>query len=179
MAALSKETKLNISVVIDCVDKQDVALARRLFAKDVEDAMKNEFKDEANFCRLIRNWFDAEDEPAIPAETRCRYRLELRKWLLDGYDIGSFPPPTRYVRGIPIVTFEALVSHNERKLQLFNYVPGNAYNVRATGSQEVEQFFSTFRDLDPSGKGTPKPDAIPEMMRTVIEIENFRLNPEK
>lgn len=62
---------------------------------------------------------------------------------------------------------------------MYDHGPGNTYNARATGSQEVEQFFSTFRDLDPTGKGTPKPDVIPDMMATVVEINNFRLNPDK
>ncbi|MEW8547710.1 MAG: hypothetical protein AB2693_29735 [Candidatus Thiodiazotropha sp.] len=97
---------------------------------------------------------------------------------MQDYKIGKFPPPTRYVRGIPIVTFEALIVHVERKLQLYAFVPDHMYNVRATGSQEVENF-STFRDLEPTGKGIPKPDIIPEMMAAVAEVDNFRLNPEK
>lgn len=179
-AALSTQTKLNVSVVVDCVDKQDVALARRMFASDVESVMESHgYSSEAEFCKLVRNWFDAEDEPAIPADTRCQYRLDFREWLLQTYPFGLFPPATRYVRGVPIVSYEALILHTERKIQLYDHVPGNSYNVRATGSQEVEQFFSTFRDLDPTGKGTPKPDVIPEMMATVVEIDNFRLNPDK
>nr|XP_022290428.1 uncharacterized protein LOC111102067 [Crassostrea virginica] len=150
-----------------------------MFALDVENAMPCEYKIEAQFCRLLRNWFNAEDEPGIPANIRCQYRLHMRQWLLEGYPLGQFPPVTRYVRGIPIVSYEALVLQCERKLQMYDHVPGNTYNARATGSQEVEQFFSTFRDLDPTGKGTPKPDVIPDMMATVVEINNFRLNPDK
>lgn len=114
IAALSKQTKLNISVVVDCVDKQDVTLARRVFAEDVEKVIaENGFGEEALFCRLIRLWYNAEDEPAIPAIERTKRRLDLLNWLLDGYRIGKFPPPTRYVKGIPIVTFEALVCNIE------------------------------------------------------------------
>ncbi|KAH3882977.1 hypothetical protein DPMN_006924 [Dreissena polymorpha] len=53
------------------------------------------------------------------------------------------------------------------------------YNARATGSQEVEQFFSTFRDMDPTSNGTPKPDSIPGMMVAVAEIDSFRLDHHK
>lgn len=180
IAALSKDTKLNITIVVDCVDKQDVALARRVFAEDVESVLqKHNFVQEAKFCRLIREWFDAEDEPSLSAIERCRRRLELRKWLLEGYRIGKFPPHTRYVKGIPIVTYEALITHLERKIQLFAYVPDSKYNVRATGTQEVEQFFSAFKDMDPSGSGTPKPDVIPEMIAAALEIDNFKLDPQK
>ena len=77
------------------------------------------------------------------------------------------------------MTYEGLVVNIERKLQIYGFVPGHAYNVRAMGSQEVEQFFSTFRDMDTSGNGSPEPDAIPNMMSTVVEINNFRLDPDK
>ncbi|MEW8548750.1 MAG: YqaJ viral recombinase family protein [Candidatus Thiodiazotropha sp.] len=180
IAALSPETNLNITLIIDCVDKQDVGLARRVFANDVEENMyKQGYHKEAKFCKLLRRWFESEDEPAIPAKERCQRRLELLNWLLAGYDIGKFPPPTRYVKGIPITTYEALVVHLERKIQLFSFVPESMYNVRATGTQEVEQFFSSFREMDPSGTGTVKPEIIPGMLASASEIDNFRLNPNK
>ncbi|KAH3848086.1 hypothetical protein DPMN_090434 [Dreissena polymorpha] len=169
---------LNITVVIDCVDKQDVTLARRVFAEDVETVIaESGFKLEAQFCRLIRRWYDAEDEPAVPAVEMCRRRYELLQWLRDGYQLGIFPPPTKYVKGIPIITYEALIAHLVTKLQLFARVPHCKYNVRATGTQELEQLFSSFRDVDPSGTGTVKPDVIPRMLASAIEVDNFRLNP--
>lgn len=53
------------------------------------------------------------------------------------------------------------------------------YNVRALGTQEVEQFFSTVRDLDPSGLGTPKPDDIPSMIAAASLLDNTRMNPNR
>lgn len=88
-----------------------------------------EFTAEAEFCRLLRKWFEAEDETSIPAVGRCRRRMDLRQWLLKDYKIGTFPPPTRYVRGIPIITFEGLVTHIGRKIQLYSFVPKEMYNV--------------------------------------------------
>lgn len=71
-AALSSNTKLNIAVVLECVDKQDVGIACGVSAEDVELKMEEEFPAEAEFCRLLRKWFEAEDEPSIPAVERCR-----------------------------------------------------------------------------------------------------------
>ena len=178
-AALSKDTLLNISVIIDCIDKQDVALARRVFAEDVQACMLTEYPKEAAFCEMIRQWFEAEDEPGIDAIERCRRRLVLRDWLLEEYNCSKFPPPTRYIRGIPRQTFESLLTHIERKIQLYSFVPDKGYNVRAIGSQPVENFFSTFRDMDPTGQGTPKPDAIPDMMSSAAEIDLIRLDPDR
>jgi len=45
------------------------------------------------------------------------------------------------------------------------------------GSQEVEQVFSTMRDLDPSGLATPKPDVIPSIMATPSLLDNTRMDP--
>lgn len=179
IAALSPYTSLNISLILDCVDKQDVALARRVFAEDVQEQMTEEYHEEAKFCQLIREWFDAEDEPGLTARQRCQSRLALRKWLLDGYHINVFPPPTRYVKGIPIQTYETLLTHIERKIQIYSFCPGQTYNARAISSQQVENFFSAFRDLDSTGKGTPKPDSIPKIMKAVAEIERFRVDPNR
>ena len=178
-AALSKDSMLNISVIVDCIDKQDVALARRVFAEDVQSCMLPDNPKEAAFCEMIRQWFDAEDEPGIDAIERCRRRLVLRDWLLEEYNCSVFPPPTRYVRGIPRQTFEALLTHIERKIQIYSFVPGKGYNVRSIGSQPVENFFSTFRDMDPTGQGTPKPDAIPDMMSSAAELDLIRLDPDR
>ena len=179
-AALSPDTSLNIALVTDCLDKQSVSIARRVFALDVQKYLEQtgKYNKEAQFCALIRDWFDSIDEPKLAAAERIRRRLALRDWLLEGYTIGNFPPQTQYVKGIPIVTFEALVVHIERSIQIYPFLH-NSYNPRTLGSQEVEQFFSTFKDMDPSGSGTPKPDAIPGMLRAAVELDNFRLDPDR
>jgi hypothetical protein len=160
--------------------QQEVSLARRVFAKDVQEhQISNGYFEEAKFCQLVRKWFDAEDEPGFTAHERCRTRLAFREWLLSGYDENIFPPPTRYMKGIPILTYEALLTHMERKIQIYLYCPDQTYNTRAISSQQVENFFSTFRDLDSTGKGTPKPDSIPKMMKAVAEIESIRLDPNR
>ena len=180
VAALSPETNLNIAVVTEAIDKQSVAFARSLFDESVEKVMSQAgYHEEEVFCRLIRNWFNSEDEPGMPSSERCQNRLALREWLLHGVDFSQFPPPTIYIKGIPIITYEALLTHCERKVQMYPFCPRGTYNVRATGSQEVEQFFSTFRDLDPHGAGTPRPDDLPLMMGTAVELDNFRIDPNR
>ena len=179
-AAISDCTQLNIAIVKECIDKQSVPFAQRMFGYDVEQFMRqNEFTKEADFVKIIRDWFEAEDSPGIPAKERCKRRLSLRDYLLEGVNFSMFPPVTQYMKGIPIVTYEALLVHLERKLQIFEYIPGHRYNVRALGTQEVEQFFSTIRDMDPSGLGTPKPDDIPGIMATAAYLDNTRMNPDR
>ena len=116
-AAESESTMLNVAIVIECVDKQSVAYAKRVFAEDVELFMRcKEFEKEAEFVRLIRRWYEAEDDSNLSAFDRCRRRIELRTWLLEEVDLAYFPPANQYVKGIPIVSYEALLVHIERKL---------------------------------------------------------------
>ena len=50
-------TKLNLSMVEDLIDRQSNAFARRTFPEEVEQQMRiNGDVEEAEFCRLIRNW---------------------------------------------------------------------------------------------------------------------------
>ena len=53
VAALFPETKLNIAVIVECVDKQDVGIARRVFAEDVGDEMRDVYPSEAQFCLFL------------------------------------------------------------------------------------------------------------------------------
>ena len=59
----------------------------------------------------------------------------------------------------------------------------SAYYYSRTVATEIlvymlnyENFFSTFRDMDPTGQGTPKPDAIPDMMSSAAELDLIRLD---
>lgn len=133
---------------------------------------KNNYLEEANFCRLIRRWYEGEDEAGISAKSRCERRLELRKWLLET-EFSKVPTPSMYIRGIPCVTYEGLLLNCERKIQMYTW--NQCYNPRAAGTQEVEQFFSLFRDLDPAGSGKPRPDDIPAIINRVIELDKYKL----
>lgn len=65
--AKSNETRLTLPFVEDLIDKQSVANARTHFSQEVEDWMKkNEYIKASNLTRLIRNWYEASDNPGIP-----------------------------------------------------------------------------------------------------------------
>ena len=72
-------------MVTDLPDKQGIGVALTTFSAEVEQSM--------------RNWWIAEDEPGIPAMDRVRYRIELKDYLLEHVDFGSFPPFTPYLKG--------------------------------------------------------------------------------
>ncbi len=92
--------KLKRQMVEDLPDKQEIGFALLTYASDVEEAMKREgFHNEANFCRLVRNWWYAEDEPGLSAKTSVKFRLELRDFFLQDVNFKNFSPFTDNVKG--------------------------------------------------------------------------------
>lgn len=56
-------------------------LQKEFFAEDVENFMiKPDFTNEALFVRLIRMWFESEDDPGISSIERCRRRIALKNY---------------------------------------------------------------------------------------------------
>lgn len=102
-------TGLSLAMVDDMIDKQNEAFARATFSLKVENVMRtNGDHAEADLCKVFREWFEAEDDRGLSSHERCARRLRLRKWLLDDVKFDSFPPLTRYIKGIPIVTYEGM-----------------------------------------------------------------------
>ena len=94
------KTGLNAAFVEDLVDIQSNQVAQLTFSEDVEKVMiDNQDVEEANFCKLIREWYQSVDQRGIPAIKRVQNLLNLRAWLLKQWNPESvtFPPPTSYV----------------------------------------------------------------------------------
>ena len=96
---------------------------RTMFCEDVEQELEaNGDAKEVQFCRLFREWHEAEDMPGLKAIERCKCSLRLKEWLLDGYKFDSFPPPSMYIKGIPRVTHEGLLCSIDAHLLLYALV---------------------------------------------------------
>ena len=89
----SNGSGLNRSLVNDLIDRQSIGFAVKTFSEEVEDALHNSgYVHEAEFCQLVRQWYQAEDEPGISSKDRCEARLRFRAWLLHNVNFGKFPP---------------------------------------------------------------------------------------
>ncbi|KAH3844940.1 hypothetical protein DPMN_087206 [Dreissena polymorpha] len=56
--------------------QQSDPFVRTMFSEDVERVMQTNIDlVEAKFCRLFREWHDAEDKASIPAEERVKRSL--------------------------------------------------------------------------------------------------------
>jgi hypothetical protein len=102
----------------------------------------------------------------------------MRSWLLEKYNPTHFPPPTGYVFDIPIVTYEALLTNLERKMQLYAFV--KSYNPRAISTLDSENFLSLLGNLAPGGKGLAiRPADIPRAMSTASDVAKLYTDPHR
>ena len=80
------------------LDQQNEHYIRVMFSGEVENELATMgYTTEAQFTKLMRGLYDADDLPLLTAAQRCRNSLNLRKWLLDGYNFSAFPPAGVYV----------------------------------------------------------------------------------
>jgi hypothetical protein len=166
------------SLVVDIIDKQRNSYARRTFSKEVEECMKDlGYLEEANFTKLIREWYEAEDDPAISSMERLKRRMNLRDFLLEGVSFGSFPPPGMYIKGFPQVMFDGFMTSIDSHIQLYALCRRGAYNQRSFSSLENETFFGVLTDIDPTKLGCPKAININRIMTNVTEVLHYRQDP--
>lgn len=177
--AKSNTTKLKVPHVEDLVDKQSDSIARATFSEEVENAMRSHYQREAHFCKLVREFYEAEDDPGLSVNERFWRRMEFRRWLLEDVNFCKFPPYGSHVRSIPMVMFQGFLTNIERRIQLFPYVKSGRYNVRALGSLEAENLFGQFQDLDPKGSGVMKSEDIPTALEHACQLLKVRLSPDR
>ena len=99
--------------------------------------------------------------------------------MLAEFNLWHFQPPGKYVSDFPAILIEGLIVSTERKLQLYPYCTGGTFNACVTGTLEVENIFQSFQEIDPSGQGVLKPDDIPRGLGIALELDTFRLKPDK
>ncbi|XP_062568363.1 uncharacterized protein LOC134230546, partial [Saccostrea cucullata] len=166
------------AIVVDLVDKQNNAFAKRTFSKAVEDEMRNlAFSTEADFCSLIRRWYESEDSGGISAVERIQRKLDLKSFLLRDVDFGVFPPPGMYVKGFPKVMYEGFLQRIDTSIQLYSIVKGQSYNQRSLSSLVNETFFGELSELEPTKLGCPKAVSVPRLMANVTEMQHYRCDP--
>lgn len=117
--ARDNSTNLRISHVEDLVDKQSDSIARETFSKDVELCMKRKgYIVESDFCKLVREFYEAEDEPGLSASERYQRRINFRNWLLHSVQFNVFPPYGTYIRSIPHVMFQGFLTNIDRRIRI-------------------------------------------------------------
>ena len=161
------------SLVVDILDKQNVAMAQRVFSVDMEQAMRDNGNiAEAKYTKLIREWYDAIDSPGIPAVQRIQQLLNFRNYLLQNVNFGKFPAPGMFIKGMSIVQFCGFIQNCETRIHMYSLSVKGTYNHRSIGTLAVESFFGDLTEMDPTG--CPKAVKIPRMMTQVTEVNHYR-----
>ena len=88
-------------------------------------------------------------------------------------DWESFPPPGRYVQGMPIQTYESIMQGISTRMQIFALSP-TPVSQRSISTLSIESFFSELTNMEFSGLGCPKAVDIPRLISHVTELNNIR-----
>ena len=170
---------LSRATVFDLIDRQSCQRAKEVFSERVEAKMRElGYVNEADYCFIIRMWYDAEDEPGLSPVERCRRWLALKNYLLDGVNLTVFPPLGKYVKGLPRVQYEGFLQRIDIKIQLYAIIRA-PYNQRSIGTLVNETFFGEITDMEPCKLGCPKAINMDRLLKNCIEIMHYRHNPEK
>ena len=87
--------------VLNGADPQSKSFAELMFSLPVQTLLQNHsFENEADFCKLVCGFMEANDMPGISAIDRHRLRFDLRNYLLQWIDVFSFPSPCGYAFSI-------------------------------------------------------------------------------
>ena len=117
------KSELSVEIAIELRDRQTNGFAQLTFSEEVQQVMlQNNDTTAAHWCELIRHFYAAVDESAVPVHTRIQWLLDMRKHLLRQFHFGVFPPPGNYVKGLPMTQFEGLLCNVDRRIQMYNLV---------------------------------------------------------
>ena len=85
----------------------------------------------------------------------------------------------RYVKGMPVQTFESILQSISTRLQLYHASIDKTYNARSVSTLVSESFFTDLKHLDKEGKGYPKAANMDKMIGKVVAINAFKHNVNK
>ena len=173
-------TVLPKAIIVDQLDKQNVAISVRFFSKEVEDIMSLKgYLFESRFVQLVRNWYEATDERGVDAFTRLQHLQDMFDYLSTRMPYDDYPPPTKYVHGMPVTTFEAIMHTISTRFILFDLAAKKTYNPRAIGTLGIESFFGDLTRMEFSGMGCLKSCDIPKLISHIVELNAVKHDPER
>lgn len=158
--------------------QQSDPYVRTMFSEEVEvELLLNERFEEARFCKVFREWHEAEDMAGISAKERCLRSMRFRDWLLEGYRFDNFPPVSQYFKGFPRVTFEGLVCSIDAHLLLYGLTKSGTYNWRSVSTLVAENFMGELAERSQNNHGVPSGSSLQVDMTKISELHAMRLKP--
>lgn len=171
---------LSKAVVEDILDKQSVDLSLRFFSRDVQNALdKLGFKSESHFVSLVRHWYESADARGIKPEVRFQHFQNLFDYLEAKIDYSDYPPPSQYIDGIPIRTFECLMHIISTRFALLSHCRKGYYVQRSISSLGIENWFSELSRSNFTTLGCPKSCDVPRLIAKLVEINAVKHDPHR
>ena len=162
------------SIIIDQLDRQSIRISKRFFSEEVEAVLiQNGDKEEAKFVHLVRDWYEACDERGIHIYKRLRHMENFFDFLRAKVDWIDFPPPSKFIQGMPVQTYESIMQGISTRMQIFS-LSQTPVNQRSISTLSVESFFSDLTNMEFSGLGCPKAVDIPRLISHVAELNHIR-----
>ena len=167
--------------LVDQMDKQKVSISKDFFSSEVEGILRKlGHKSEADFVELVRNWYLACDERGIKPLERLRNLNAMQSHLLSRFNYyNCYPPPTRYIQGITVHTFEAILITISTRFILYATCDLGHYNHHAISTLGIESFFSELTRMEFSGLGTPKSSDILKLISHIIQLNQVKHDPDR
>ena len=86
----------------------------------------------------------------------------------------TFPPPTKYIDGMPVTTFEAILITISSCFTLYSIAQLGSYNHCSISTLGIESFFSDLTRMEFSGLGTLKSCDIPKLISHLVELNRVK-----
>ena len=129
------------------------------------------------FVNGIRNWYHACDKCGFSPEERLCKMQDFFCILTKNVSFEDYPPPSNYVKGIPLVTYEGILQNITLRFAAYKLSKFSTYNQHSLSNLCVKNFFGDLTSMEFSGLGCPKSTDILRLMSHVIQLNSHRLNP--
>ena len=136
------------SAVEDRIDPQNVFTAVKFFSLEVKGYMRDkQYNQTTDFIKITWDWFNAYNEQGIKADQRVEYLYNMHIFLLQQIKWNCFPMEVcdRYIKGMPIQTFESILQNISTRLQLYHASMDKTYNARSVSMLASESFFADIK----------------------------------
>ena len=169
------------NTLVSNMDRQKVGIFVDFFSEEVEKILRElKYSSEADFVRITQKWYQACDECGIPSLQRLHDLKAMQDHLYSkfAYD-KTFPPPTKYIDGMPVTTFEAILITISSRFTLYSIAQLGSYNHHAISTLGIESFFSDLTRMEFSRLGTPKSCDIPKLISHLVELNRVKHDPDR
>ena len=174
------------AIVSDMLDRQSVSIALKVFSEKVANKM-SEFEKEQEMIELkkpekeckkivksskfingIWNWYHACDKCGLTPEERLCKMQHFFDILTNNVSFDEYPPPSNYVKGKPLVTYEGILQNITLRFATYKLSKFGTYNQCSLSTLCIENYFGDLTSMEFCGLGCPKSTDILRLMSHVL-----------